>query len=131
LQSFFEWYKSGKIDPAKTWLILGKGPSYSKRHAYDLSEFNLLSLNHIVREQPVTVAHIIDYDVVNACADTLEQHAGVLIMPWVPHVELKRGDFRRGERNLSELLAENETLQRMNRQGRLLWYNLHVPDYDP
>jgi len=131
LQSFFEWYKSGKVDSAKTWLILGKGPSYSKRHAYNLSEFNLLSLNHVVREQPVAVAHIIDYDVVNACADTLEQHAGVLVMPWVPHVELKRGDFRRGERNLSELLAENETLQRMDRQGRLLWYNLQVPDYYP
>ncbi|MDQ3755080.1 MAG: glycosyltransferase [Acidobacteriota bacterium] len=126
MQSFFEWYDSGKIDPAKTWLILGKGPSYSKRHAYDLSEFNLLSLNHAVREQPVAVAHMIDYDVVDACADKLEQHAGVLVMPWVPHVE-----SRRGERNLRELLAENETLQRMDRQGRLLWYNLHVHGYDP
>ena len=126
MQSFFEWYESGKIDPAKTWLILGKGPSYSKRHAFDLSEFNLLSLNHVVREQPVAAAHIIDYDVVNACADTLERHAGVVVMPWVPHVECERG-----ERNLGELLAENETLQRMDRQGRLVWYNLHVHGYDP
>ena len=95
----------------------------------DLSEYNLFSLNHVVREQAVLVAHVIDYGVVEACADTLEQHAGVLVMPWVPHVELKPGDFRRGERNLSELVAASDLLQRMDVQGRLLWYNLTVPNY--
>lgn len=126
MRSFFEWYESGEVDVTKTWLILGKGPSYSKRHTYDLGAFNLLSLNHVVREQPVAVAHMIDYDVVGSCADTLERHAGVLVMPWLPHV----GGVP-GRRNLAELVAEDDVLVGLERQGRLLWYNLIAPDQDP
>lgn len=125
MQPFFEWYQSRNIDPDKTWLILGKGPSFSKRGQYDLSRFNTLSLNHVVREQPVMVAHMIDYEVVDACGEALEKNAEVLVMPWVPHV-----NGARGTRNLSELLEENAILQRMERGQRLLWYNLSAPWYD-
>ena len=130
LQSFFEWYERANIDRAKTWLILGKGPSYSKRAQYDLSKYHLFSLNHVVREQPVAVAHLIDYGVVEACADTLERNAGVLVMPWVPHVEVEVGDFRLSERDLGELVTENKVLERMAAQGRVLWYNLATPGYE-
>ncbi|MDQ3258047.1 MAG: hypothetical protein M3R15_29885, partial [Acidobacteriota bacterium] len=125
MQPFSEWYQSKNIDPDKTWLILGKGPSFSKRDEYDLSRFNTLSLNHVVREQPVMVAHMIDYEVIDACGEAIEKNAEVLVMPWVPHV-----NGARGTQNLSELLEGNAILRRMERLQRLLWYNLSAPFYD-
>lgn len=125
MQSFFEWYQSQHIDAQKPWLILGKGPSFARRSEYDLNRFYTLSLNHVVREMPVMVAHIIDYDVIDACGETLERNAEVLVMPWVPHT-----DGTRGTLNLGELVERNEILRRMDKQGRLLWYNLSAPFYN-
>ena len=62
VRNFFEWAREA-LDPAHPWLILGKGPSFSNRDRYNLSRYSLLSLNHVVREQPVTLAHMIDFDV--------------------------------------------------------------------
>lgn len=119
MQSFFEWFESSGQDREKPWLILGKGPSFSKRDQFDLSGFELASLNHAVREQPVTVAHMIDYDVVAACGDSIEKNAQALVMPWIPHVQ-----NRPGARTLEELARTDLSLARLVQQGRLLWYNL-------
>jgi hypothetical protein len=118
LHSFFEWFLSGSIDLKQPWLILGKGPSFSKWKAYDLSQYRTMSLNHAVREQCVTVAHMIDYEVVAACGETILQNAEVLVLPWFPHV-----NNRPGRRSLEELSQVNPLLRRMNEEGRLLWYN--------
>lgn len=123
MRTFFEWFRDERIDADETWLILGKGPSFAKRHNYDLSRFRTVSLNHAVREQPVLVAHAIDLDVVDACADVIERNAGVLVMPWVPHVK----NFA-GPHTLGELAARHAVLRRMDEQGRLLWYNLSSAD---
>lgn len=131
MRSFFDWFKQAPLDTGKPWLILGKGPSYSKRREYDVSEFHLLSLNHVVREERVDVAHIIDFGVVEACADSLDRNAGVLVMPWVPHIEPVPGKFQRGHENLAELMAKSALLRRLDEAGRLLWYNLRVPNYEP
>ncbi|HYG80128.1 MAG TPA: hypothetical protein VD861_07065, partial [Pyrinomonadaceae bacterium] len=119
MQTFFEWFKAQAIGTGDPWLMLGKGPSFSKRDSYDVGRFHLLSLNHVVREQPVRAAHIIDYDVVDACAEAIERNAGVLVMPWRPHV-----NYLPGARNLYELAQVNPTLRLMNERGRLAWYNL-------
>src|SRR5256885_8106863 len=119
MQTFFEWFRDKVKDHHAAWLILGKGPSFSRKHLYDLSRFHTLSLNHAVREQPVTVAHIIDYDVVDTCAEAIQKNARALVMPWRPHL-----NFAPGRKNLSELAQANPTLRLMNEQGRLLWYNL-------
>ena len=79
----------------------------------------LLSLNHVVRELPVDVAHIIDADVVDACGDALVKNAGVVVMPWVPHE-----NYHAGEKTLDELAASHPILSRLDTEGRLLWYNL-------
>ena len=118
MKTFFEWFEMTKQDPMQPWLILGKGPSFAKRDQFDLKSFQLLSLNHAVREQPVTVAHMIDYDVVEACGDNIERNARVLVMPWFPHFK-----NRPGTENLESLCRRNGLLERMNGQGRLLWYN--------
>lgn len=118
MQSFFDWMEvSGEW--RSPWLMLGKGPSFAKRLNYDLGKFNLLSLNHAVREQPVLVAHAIDLDVLQACEDVLSQNAGYLVAPWVPHVGNKAG-----RHTLEELLPRNSVLKDFGARERLLWYNL-------
>jgi hypothetical protein len=79
-----------------------------------------MSLNHAVREQSVKVAHIIDLDVLDQCAEAITNKAEVLVLPWRPHV-----DFRPSPLTLELLAQENETLRLLDEQGRLLWYNLH------
>jgi hypothetical protein len=117
--SFFDWFSSQSEAKSRPWLILGKGPSFSKRHLFDLSHFRTLSLNHAVREQPVTVAHIIDFDVVDACGDSLEKNAEFVVLPWMPHVK-----NRAGGKTLLDLLPKSPVLQRLDHQHRLLYYNL-------
>ena len=75
MRNFFDCFQTSEIEKTKPWLILGKGPSFSKRHQFDLSAYNTLSLNHAVREQAVTIAHIIDLDVIYACGDAIEKNA--------------------------------------------------------
>ena len=118
VRNFFEWAREA-LDPAHPWLILGKGPSFSNRDRYNLSRYSLLSLNHVVREQPVTLAHMIDFDVAESCADALLANAESLVMPWHPHVR-----NRPGSETLAELVARAEGLQRLEADGRILWYDL-------
>jgi hypothetical protein len=118
MQSFLDWFKSTQQDQNKPWLVLGKGPSFSKRDLFDLTEFEILSLNHAVREQPVSVAHMIDFDVVEACGESIIQNARVLVMPWFPHFR-----NRPGTESLESLVRRNSALAELNNQGRLLWYN--------
>ncbi len=119
MREFFEWFKANRIDTAEPWLILGKGPSFTKRANYDLNAYHKLSLNHAVREQKVRVAHIIDHDVIDRCGDAILTNADVLAMPWRPHVNFVPGEF-----NLEQLARANPTLRKMNERGRLVWYNL-------
>jgi hypothetical protein len=116
--SFFEWFEKKNVDKNRPWLILGKGPSFSKRKEFDLSPYDTLSLNHAVREQVVTVAHMIDFDVVDACGETILTNTQYLVLPWFPHV-----NNRPGHRNLAELARMNTVLRKLNEHGRLLWYN--------
>lgn len=119
MRSFFEWFEDQRIDPHDPWLMLGKGPTFVKRRQYDLGSFHTLSLNHAVREQQVRVAHILDYDVIEDCGEALRNNAEVLVMPWRPHC-----NFVAGAETLNDLAQKDRTLQILNEQGRLLWYNL-------
>jgi glycosyl transferase family 8 len=119
MRAFFEWFSDNRIDPNEPWLMLGKGPSFAKRVNYDLSAFHTLSLNHAVREEKVRVAHVIDYNVIDDCAEAILNNAEVLAMPWRPHVR-----FVSGPDTLEDLVRRNPILRQMNEQGRLVWYNL-------
>ncbi len=118
MQHFYDWSRE-HLNPERSWLILGKGPSFNLRDRNDLTGYDLLSLNHAVREQPVRIAHMIDLDVAEACADLLEQNASYVALPWYPHLK-----NRPGRRSLEELVAESPVLTRLDRAGRLLWYDL-------
>jgi hypothetical protein len=118
VRSFFDWFQD-HASPDERWLMLGKGPSFALRGRLDLTGYRTLSLNHVAREQPVQVAHVIDLDVIEACGEALERNAGVVVMPWYPHVGNEVGN-----RTLEEHAREVPVLKRLEATGRLLWYDL-------
>jgi Glycosyl transferase family 8 len=118
MKHFFEWFAASGHS-ARPWLMLGKGPSFDKRSAYELDAYLLLSLNHVVREGRTNIAHMIDIEVVAPCEQAIEQHADVLVMPWIPHV----GNLL-GTKTLAQWVDELPVLKRLDEQGRLLWYDL-------
>ena len=120
MRSFFDWY-SKECSKNEPWLVLGKGPSFDKYTDYDLSKFNLISLNHVVCKLPVKVAHVIDLDVVEACATDIDKNAAFLVLPWVPHTNNKPSHL-----NLGECIQQNSFLAKLSQENRLLYYN-HLP----
>jgi hypothetical protein len=131
MRNVFDWLADRPDLTSRPWLIFGKGPSFARRVAVDLSEYSTVGLNHVVREQRVTLAHLIDLDVVDACGEALLQNADAVVMPWWPHTSNDawlagsvRSPVKLTDRNLDELSREHVLLQRLREQGRLLWYNL-------
>jgi hypothetical protein len=121
LRHFFDWFADDAAARSRPWLILGKGPSFDRRGEFDLSGYELLALNHAVRELPVTAAHAIDIDVVQACGEAIERNARVLAMPWFPHE-----NNAPGTRSLEDWAREIPALGRLAGAGRLLWYDLRT-----
>lgn len=113
-----DWIASSGF-PERPWLMLGKGPTIERRHTFDLGEYNLLSLNHVVNEVPVDVAHIIDMDVVEDCAEHLGSNCEWLVMPRYPHLRSEVNS-----RRLEEWFDYVPVLRELDERGRLVWYNL-------
>jgi Glycosyl transferase family 8 len=118
-------------DESRPWLIYGKGPTFGTRSQYDTSKYLTLGLNHVCREQPVTLAHIIDLDVVDACGEALFSNAQAVVMPWWPHTKNRgvlagtlQAPTKLSPQNLDELSHSHPILARLRDEGRLLWYNL-------
>ena len=113
-----QWSKEF-IPGSKPWLILGKGPSFRKTSGVDLSGYHTCALNHVVRQLPVTLAHLIDIDVVADCAADFDKNARFLAMPFRPHFKNSPSD-----KTLPDFIRELPVLQKMARENRLVWYNL-------
>lgn len=102
----------------KTWLIIGKGPSYSDLSKYKISDFVSVALNHVIAEQTVDFSHIIDFDVIDAVADSIDQNARYLVMPFYPHVENVSG-----KKSLHDYISTHSLFKKLDSEKRLLWYN--------
>lgn len=75
-------------DPRR-WLVLGKGPTADYRHAYDLTRFHVITLNHAARVWPTaTFHHFVDFEAFKDCIPDLREDAGI-VMPWYPHVKCR------------------------------------------
>lgn len=111
------WIASTRF-PDRPWLVLGKGPTFSQRDQFDLGDYNLMALNHVVSEVKVDVAHVIDVDVVEACGRALLDNCDWLLMPRVPHVQ-----HRASLRPLEDFVESIPVLRELDRAGRLVWYN--------
>jgi Glycosyl transferase family 8 len=118
LPDITQWARSFDINK-KPWLILGKGPSYQHIGKVNLSEFWVCSLNHVVREQRVDLAHVIDIDVVADCAQAIDRNAAFLALPFFPHV-----NHRPTAKSILDLVKEMPFLAKLEKEARLVWYNL-------
>jgi len=123
LRSFFDWYKLNYLNSDKPWLVLGKGPTFEKYVDYDMANFNVMSLNHVVQNIKVDVAHIIDLDVVNDCQEALNKNAKIVVMPWVPHINQRPTRI-----TLNELVLKHPFLTYLAKNKRLFYYH-HIEKY--
>jgi hypothetical protein len=112
-----DWIDSTSFDP-KPWLLLGKGPTFSRRDEFPLGDYNLIGLNNVVVEQQLDVAHIVDIDVIEKCADALKANCRYLVMARRPHVQ-----FTPGQRLLEDFFDQHPILRELDGEGRLVWYN--------
>jgi hypothetical protein len=130
MRSFFDWFSADASLAQVPWLLLGKGPSFSKRTAFDLSAFATVGLNHVVREQAVLVAHAIDLEVIETCGEALLSNAGFLAMPWYPHIRTRPLPWAADVRfyptdlGLDDWCERIPVLGRLALENRLLYYNL-------
>lgn len=137
MKSVLDWLPSYKQGVGNKVLLLGKGPTFAKRSRYDLEKFDLtIGLNHVVREMPVDLAHIIDLEVVEHCGQALYENAEFLVMPWIPHIRRKLPfseqtlSFKPGSMNLDECCEQIPLLGKLRSEGRLLYYNLGTAPAD-
>lgn len=112
---------SSRFSSPPTVVLLGKGPSFSRMHEFDLSDKVVIALNHTIREVQAYVSHVIDYDVFEACAADIQANADYLLMPMNPHFS-----GHRTSQTLADLIPTNATLQRLDAENRLIWYNLRA-----
>lgn len=103
---------------SKQFQVIGKGPSIAKWSG-KIGDTIVISLNHVVRDYKVDIAHIIDFDVYEELAEIITKNAKFVLMPFYPHFESKAGSS-----SLNKLVKENSSLEALNAEGRLLWYNL-------
>jgi hypothetical protein len=121
-----DWIENTKL-PDKPWLVLGKGPTFSQRSQINLAQYNTFGLNHVVRQERVQVAHIIDIEVVEPCGESILTNCDWLLMPRSPHVNCLGSQYM----NLEDWLSCIPTLAEAERRGKLVTYSFaHEPVLD-
>jgi len=122
MQDLLQW--AATFHPAeKSWLLLGKGPSFRRLSHEETALYYTCALNHVVREGPVTLAHIIDIDVVVDCAEAIDRNARFLALPYRPHVHCHSSS-----KTIKAYLKEIPLLKKLDAEGRLVWYNLSTTE---
>ncbi|MFK8020850.1 MAG: glycosyltransferase [Pseudomonadales bacterium] len=122
MKDILEWVKELDIN-AKPWLILGKGPSLRKLDTIDASKYFVCTLNHVIREVPAKLAHVIDIDVVIECADEIDSNAEFLVLPYRPHEDNKVSG-----KSIDDYITEIAVLKKLQEEGRLVCYNLSTTE---
>ena len=80
-KDFFETYKYD----GRPFVLAGMGPSFSHIKDYNLSAYNVLGINKVVREIPVNLCHIIDWYIVDKVKGSIQSQADYLVCPYWPH----------------------------------------------
>ena len=118
--SIEQFTKDNKIN--KPLLFLGKGPSFSMRHEFVLSDYFTLACNHTIREMNADMCSVIDIDVLTDCADEIYNNCNYLLIPWHPH-DPEVG-YGASEKDLYDFAEEIPTLKKMINENRVVFYNL-------
>lgn len=113
------------LNTDKPWLILGKGPSFSKiiTGEIDRNDYNLFGLNHVADILPVKLTNIIDIEVLSIA---IIQNSNKILMPWHPHRKCKVQPLTLNDwmtQNLEPYKTKSLLLE-AKQQGKLVWYNL-------
>lgn len=108
------------------WLMLGKGPTFSRFETADTSGYLRLTLNHVIERVDADIAHLVDLDVLEDCAERILVGARFLVMPRYPHVATGPQSLA-----LEELFDRYPVLAELDRQDRLVWYNLQFGPPQP
>jgi hypothetical protein len=117
MRSWWEWI--AERPDGETWTLVGKGPSFRR----DVPQPSM-GLNHVALRMSVTVAHIIDINVLYA--DPCKwSDCDAIVMPWYPHVS-----NRPIKSTLLEWSCDVFALDRAREEGRLLWYNCGSADWE-
>lgn len=109
----------------KPWLLLGKGPTFARRDEFDLSGFNTVSINHVIRELQVDIASVIDLDVLRDCGDDIVCNARFLLVPRYPHPHPDLGQ-QVPTRPIESFYDELPFLRQLENENRLIWYYLQT-----
>src|SRR5690349_19756598 len=117
MQHVTKLFKKNKLND-KPWLIIGKGPSFSKINQYDLNQYYTFGLNHVVNQLPVDITHLIDFDVFEKCQEAIYKKSKYLIMPMNPHFKNDPTEI-----TIRDLIKQNKILKQLAREKRLYWYN--------
>lgn len=83
MQSFFKNYK---LDRTKSWLILGKGPSFDEFPLHDLEKYNVLGLNEVCQIVKCQIGHFIDVEVLS---HNFIENCEAIVSPVRPHKNCK------------------------------------------
>ncbi len=121
IPNIFKWFDINNSKRNMPWLILGKGPSFSSYSPDLIAGYCVLTLNDVVRSvSRVDLAHFIDFEAFERCADTIFRNPSVLVvMPWYPHFNHKAGAS-----DLASLSVKSTLLSGLIAEGRLYWYDL-------
>lgn len=110
LINFFKWFKDFKSD--KPWLIVGKGPSFDRIVEVDLSQYNVIGLNHVIYKIDCLLGSIIDVDVIQMSED--RPKCLHIVTPWYPHI-----NFKPTRKSIAEFIGE----PCFDKVDTSLWYN--------
>lgn len=117
MQNASSWVRDNAVN-GKPWLILGKGPTFSKFKPEFAGSYNLLALNHVVRDVRCDISLMMDMDAYDMCADAVASNARFLFMPWHPHV-----DFKPTKETLAQFVDDDPRLKALHDEGRLVAFN--------
>src|SRR5277367_3474328 len=118
---FADWVKTHHFSD-KPWMVIGKGPTYAQIDKVGIEGFNTISLNHVVRERKVDIAHIIDIDVVEACTEELRTNCDWLMMPKRPNVSSLQAEFL----TIDDWINSIPILRELDEQGKLVCYDIFI-----
>lgn len=109
-----------KIPNDKPWLIVGMGPTFSRRDEFDLTKYNVFGINRVVRDIPCELVSIIDYYILALIYDKFMEQGKYLVMPYQPHFGYRPSPVL----NVHNLAMYRPNLLKISALDKLLCYNL-------
>lgn len=124
---FFDFIEKRESLRSQTWLVVGKGPSFSALDDEASSGYVKIGINHVCESVDVEFLHVMDLDVIDNLGGLIDKRAKFLVVPRYPHVAYTlpglRGTFHKpGTRSIDDLVGSHAVLGLLASQGRLLCY---------